>query len=169
MEINKNSKFYISPEEMVVNFKDRPKANILCFDRFLTLKVKYPNRKDYNYINYYFSVIYKDMADLGKGLFMYTYKFGIKNKKGDIIFKNFCFTNKEEDYASLEKAIEWYVTSSNSQPNESYKIIIKNEGGDGLIYNTANMMMLERYEYVNQVSQMYSELEREKYGNGTWE
>lgn len=164
MEINKNSKFYISPEEMVVNFKDRRNTNILCFDRFLTLTVEYPNRKGHNYITYYFSAIYKDVLDLDEGLLLYTYKFGIKNKKGDIIFKNFCFTNQDEESISLEKALKRYVASSSSQLNESYKITIKNEAGDGSIYNTASMMILERGEYVNQVSQMYSELEREKYG-----
>ena len=90
-----------------------------------------------------------------------------KNKKGDIIFKNFCFTNKDEEYSALEKAIEWYATNPDSQlDNSFYKIMVKNEIGEGSTYNTTTMKVLAREEYVNQVSEVYNALEREK---GFWE
>ena len=117
MEISKNSKFYISPEEMVVEFpeemvakfKDRRNINILCFNKIMALMVEYPNRAGDDCMNYYFSAIFKDVVNLNDGLLLCTYKFGIKNKKGDIIFKNFCFTNKDEEYLALEKAIESFA------------------------------------------------------------
>ena len=70
MEISKNSKFYISPEEMVIEFpeemvakfKDRRNINILCFNRVMTLMVEYPNRASHNCMNYYFSAIFKDVG-----------------------------------------------------------------------------------------------------------
>ena len=167
MEISKNSKFYISPEEMVAEFKDRRNINILCFNRVMTLMVEYPNRASYNCMNYYFSAIFKDVVNLNDGLLLCTYKFGIKNKNGDIIFKNFCFTNKDEEYSALEKAIEWFATNPDSQlDNSFYKIMVKNEIGEGSTYNTTTMKVLAREEYVNQVSEVYNALEREK---GFWE
>ena len=167
MEISKNSKFYISPEEMVAEFKDRRNINILCFNRIMTLMVEYPNRASHNCMNYYFSAIFKDVAKINDGLLLYTYKFGFKNKKGEIIFKNFCFTNVDEEYSALEKAIEWYATNPDSQLNNSfYKIMIKDESGEGSTYNTTIMKVLAREEYVNQVSEVYNMLEREK---GFWE
>lgn len=160
MEISKNSKFYISPEEMVAKFKDRRNINILCFNKLMNLMVEYPHRVGRTYMNYYFSAIVKYAVNPNDSL-LYIYKFGIKNKKGDIIFKNFCFTNVDKEYSALEKAIEWYATSSDNQLNDSYKIMIKNEIGDGLVYNTANMKVLTREEYGSQVSEVYSALERE--------
>ena len=163
MEISKNSKFYISPEEMAAEFKDRRNINILCFNRVMTLMVEYPNRASHNCMNYYFSAIFKEVAKIDNGLLLCTYEFGIKNKKGDIIFKNFCFTNKDEEYLALEKAIEWYATNPDSQlDNSFYKIMVKNEIGEGSTYNTTTMKALAREEYVNQVSEVYNALEREK-------
>ena len=163
MEISKNSKFYISPEEMAAEFKDRRNINILCFNRVMTLMVEYPNRASHNCMNYYFSAIFKEVAKIDNGLLLCTYEFGIKNKKGDIIFKNFCFTNKDEEYLALEKAIEWYATNPDSQlDNSFYKIMVKNEIGEGSTYNTTTMKVLAREEYVNQVSEVYNALEREK-------
>ena len=161
MEINKNSKFYISPEEMVAKFKDRRNINILCFNKVMTLMVEYPNRVSHNYMNYYFSAIFKDVAKINDRLLLCTYKFGFKNKNGDIIVKNFCFANVDEECSALEKAIEWFATSSDNQLN-SYKIMIKNESGEGSAYNTTYMKVLAREEYVNQVSEVYNALEREK-------
>ena len=161
VNISKNSKFYISPEEMVAKFKDRRNINILCFNKLMNLMVEYPNRAGHDCMNYYFSAIFKDVVNLNDGLLLCTYKFGIKNKKGDIIFKNFCFTNVDKEYSALEKAIEWYATSSDNQLNDSYKIMIKDESGDGSVYNTANMKVLKREEYGSQVSEVYSALERE--------
>ena len=167
MEISKNSKFYISPEEMVAEFKDRRNINILCFNRVMTLMVEYPNRAGHNCMNYYFSAIFKEVAKIDNGLLLCTYEFGFKNKKGEIIFKNFCFTNVEEECSALEKAIEWYATNPDSQLNNSfYKIMIKDESGEGSTYNTTTMKVLAREEYVNQVSEVYNALEREK---GFWE
>lgn len=172
MEISKNSKFYISPEEMVAEFKDRRNINILCFNRIMTLMVEYPNRAGHNCMNYYFSAIFKDVVDINNGLLLCTYKFGFKNKKGEIIFKNFCFTNVDEEYSALEKAIEWYATNPDSQlDNSFYKIMIKEESGEGSTYNTTTIKVLAREEYVNQVSEVYNALEREKgWGsvNGTY-
>ena len=171
MEISKNSKFYISPEEMAVEFpekmvakfKDRRNINILCFNKIMALMVEYPNRAGDDCMNYYFSAIFKDVVNLNDGLLLCTYKFGIKNKKGDIIFKNFCFTNKDEEYLALEKAIAWYATNPDSQlDNSFYKIMIKDEIGEGSTYNTTTMKVLAREEYVNQVSEVYKTLEREK-------
>ena len=161
MEISKNSKFYISPEEMVAEFKDRRNINILCFDRVMTLMVEYPNRAGHNCMNYYFSAIFKDVAKMSNGLLLCTYEFGFKNIKGEIIFKNFCFTNVDEECSALEKAIEWFATSSDNQLN-SYKIMVKDESGEGSAYNTTTMKVLAREEYVNQVSEVYKTLEREK-------
>ena len=167
MEISKNSKFYISPEEMVAEFKDRRNINILCFNRVMTLMVEYLNRASYNCMNYYFSAIFKEVAKIDNGLLLCTYEFGFKNKKGDIIFKNFCFTNKDEEYSALEKAIEWYATNPDSQlDNSFYKIMVKDEIGEGSTYNITTMKVLAREEYVNQVSEVYNALEREK---GFWE
>ena len=163
MEISKNSKFYISPEEIVANFKDRHNVNILCFNRIMTLMVEYPNRAGHDCMNYYFSAIFKDMANISNGLLLCTYKFGFKNKKGEIIFKNFCFTNVDEEYSALEKAIKWYATNPDSQlDNSFYKIMVKDESGSGSSYNTTTMKVLTREEYVNQVSEVYNALEREK-------
>lgn len=165
-KISKNSKFYISPEEMVAKFKDRRNVNILCFDRLMNLMVVYPNRTGRTYINYYFNVIFKDVASINDRLLLCTYKFGFKNKNGDIIVKNFCFTNVDKEYSALEKAIEWYATSPDNQlSNKFYKITIKDESGDGSTYNISNMKVVEREEYVNQVSEVYHALEREK---GFW-
>ena len=163
MEISKNSKFYISPEEMVAKFKDRRKINILCFNRIMTLMVEYPNRVSHNCMNYYFSAIFKDVAKINDRLLLCTYKFGFKNIKGEIIFKKFCFTNVEEECSVLEKAIAWYATNPDSQlDNSFYKIMVKNEIGEGSTYNTTTMKVLAREEYVNQVSEVYNALEREK-------
>ena len=163
MEISKNSKFYISPEEMVAEFKDRCNINILCFNRIITLMLEYPNRASYNCMNYYFSAIFKEVAKIDNGLLLCTYEFGYKNKKGEIIFKNFCFTNVEEEYSVLEKAIAWYAMNSDSQlDNSFYKIMVKNEIGEGFTYNTTTMKALAREEYINQVSEVYNALEREK-------
>lgn len=175
-KISKNSKFYISPEEMVAKFpeemvakfKDRRNINILCFNRIMTLMLEYPNRASHNCINYYFSAIFKDVVKMSSGLLLCTYKFGFKNKKGEIIVKNFCFTNKDEEYSALEKAIEWYATNLDSQldnsffDNSFYKIMIKDESGEGSTYNTTTMKVLAREDYVNQVSEVYSAIEREK-------
>ena len=84
MEISKNSKFYISPEEMVAEFKDRRNINILCFNRVMTLMVEYPNRAGHNCMNYYFSAIFKEVAKIDNGLLLCTYEFGFKNKKGAV-------------------------------------------------------------------------------------
>ena len=163
MEISKNSKFYISPEEMVAEFKDRHNVNILCFNKIMVLMVEYPNRAGHNCMDYYFSAIFKDMANISNGLLLCTYKFGFKNKKGEIIFKNFCFTNKDEEYSALENAIAWYATNPDSQlDNSFYKIVIKDESGSGSTYNITTMKVLEREEYVNQISEVYNTLEREK-------
>ena len=163
MEISKNSKFYISPEEMIAEFKDRRNINILCFNRVMTLMVEYPNRAGHNCMNYYFSAIFKDVAKMSTGLLLCTYEFGFKNIKGEIIFKNFCFTNVDEEYSVLENAIAWYATNPDSQlDNSFYKIMIKDESGSGSTYNTTTMKVLEREEYVNQVSEVYNTLEREK-------
>ena len=163
MEISKNSKFYISPEEMFAKFKDRRNINILCFNRIMTLMLEYPNRASYNCMNYYFSTIFKAVAKINDGLLLCTYKFGFKNKKGEIIFKNFYLTNKDEEYSALENAIEWYATNPDSQLNNSfYKIMIKDESREGSTYNTTTMKALAREEYVNQVSEVYNTLEREK-------
>ena len=169
MEISKNSKFYISPEEMAVElpeemvakFKDRRNINILCFNKLMNLMVEYPNRVGHNCMNYYFSAIFKDVAKINDRLLLCTYKFGFKNIKGEIIFKNFCFTNVDEECSALEKAIEWFATSSDNQLN-SYKIMVKDESGEGSAYNTTTMKVLAREEYVNQVSEVYKTLEREK-------
>lgn len=166
MEISKNSKFYISPEEMATNFKDRRNVNILCFNRLMNLMVAYPNRTGRTYMNYYFNVIFKDVASTNDGLLLCTYKFGFKNKNGDIIVKNFCFTDKDEEYLALERAIAWYATSPDSQlDNKFYKITIKDETGNGSTYNISSMKIVEREEYINQVSEVYHALEREK---GFW-
>lgn len=166
MEISKNSKFYISPEEMVANFKGRRNINILCFNKIMALMVEYPYRDGHNCMNYYFSAIFKDVAKINNELLLCTYKFGFKNKNGDIIVKSFCFTDKDEEYSALEKAVEWYATNPDSQlDNSFYKIIIKDESGSGSSYNTTTMKVLEREEYVNQVSEVYNTLEREK---GFW-
>ena len=166
-KISKNSKFYISPEEMVAKFKDRRNINILCFNKVMTLMVEYPNRVGHNCMNYYFSAIFKDVAKINDRLLLCTYKFGFKNIKGEIIFKNFCFTNVDEECSALEKAIEWYATNPDSQlDNSFYKIMIKDESGEGSAYNTTYMKVLARDEYVNQVSEVYNTLEREK---GFWE
>lgn len=171
MEISKNSKFYISPEEMVAKFpeemvakfKDRRNINILCFNKLMNLMVEYPNRMGRTYMNYYFSAIFKDVAKTNSGLLLCTYKFGFKNKNGDIIVKDFCFTDKYEEYSALEKAIEWYATNPDSQlDNSFYKIVIKDESGSGSSYNTTTMKVLEREEYVNQFLEVYNTLEREK-------
>ena len=162
-KISKNSKFYISPEEMVAKFKDRRNINILCFNRIMTLMVEYPNRASHNCMNYYFSAIFKDVAKINNGLLLCTYKFGFKNIKGDIIFKNFCFTNVDEECSALDKAIEWYATNPDSQiDNSFYKIMVKDESGVGSTYNTTYMKVLTREDYVNQVSEVYNTLEREK-------
>ena len=164
MEINKNSKFYISPEEMVAEFpeemvakfKDRRNINILCFNKIMALMVEYPNRVSHNCMNYYFSAIFKEVAKIDNGLLLCTYEFGFKNKKGEIIVKSFCFTDKYEEYSALEKAIEWYATNPDSQlDNSFYKIMIKDESGDGSAYNTTTMKALAREEYVNQVSNYF--------------
>lgn len=166
MEISKNSKFYISPEEMATNFKDRRNVNILCFNRLMNLMVAYPNRTGRTYMNYYFNVIFKDVASINDGLLLCTYKFGFKNKNGDIIVKNFCFTDKDEEYLALERAIAWYATNPDSQlDNKFYKITIKDETGNGSTYNISSMKIVEREEYVNQVSEVCHALERE---NGFW-
>lgn len=166
MEISKNSKFYISPEEMAAKFKDRRNVNILCFNRIMNLMVEYPNRVGRTYINYYFSVIFKDVAKMNSGLLLCTYKFGFKNKNGDIIVKSFCFTDKDEEYSALEKAIEWYATNPDGRlDNSFYKIVIKDESGSGPTYNITTMKVLEREEYVNQISEVHNTLEREK---GFW-
>ena len=163
MEINKNSKFYISPEEIVAKFKDRRDINILCFNRIMILMVEYPYRDGHNCMNYYFSAIFKDVVDINDELLLCTYKFGFKNIKGEIIFKNFCFTNKDEEYSALENAIAWFATNPDSQlDNSFYKITIKDESGEGSTYNTTTMKVLAREEYVNQVSEAYNALEREK-------
>ena len=163
MEISKNSKFYISPEEMVAEFKDRRNINILCFNRIMTLMVEYPNRASHNCMNYYFSAIFKDVAKINNGLLLCTYGFGFKNKKGEIIFKNFCFTNVEEECSALEKAIEWFATNPDNQlDNSFYKIMIKDEIGEGSTYNTTTMKALAREEYANQFLEVYDALEREK-------
>lgn len=162
-KISKNSKFYISPEEMVAKFKDRRNINILCFNKLMTLMVEYPNRVSHNCMNYYFSTIFKDVAKINDGLLLCTYKFGFKNKNGDIIVKNFCFTNVDEECSALDKAIEWYATNPDSRlDNSFYKIMIKDESGEGSAYNTTYMKVLAREDYVNQVSEMYNTLEREK-------
>lgn len=162
-KISKNSKFYISPEEMVVKFKDRRNINILCFNKIMALMVEYPNRADHDCMNYYFSAIFKDVVKMNNGLLLCTYKFGFKNKNGDIIVKNFCFTNVDEECSALDKAIEWYATNPDSQlDNSFYKIMIKDESGDGSAYNITTMKALAREEYVNQVSEVYKTLEREK-------
>ena len=94
---------------------------------------------------------------------MCTYKFGFKNKNGDIIVKNFCFPNVDEECSALDKAIEWYATNPDSQlDNSFYKIMVKNEIGEGSTYNTTTMKALAREEYVKQVSEVYNALEREK-------
>lgn len=166
MEISKNSKFYISPEEMVAKFKGRRNINILCFNKIMALMVEYPYRDGHNCINYYFSAIFKDVVDINDGLLLCTYKFGFKNKKGEIIVKDFCFTNVDEEYSALEKAVEWYATNPDSQlDNSFYKIMVKNEIGEGSAYNATYMKVLAREEYVNQVSEVYSAIEREK---GFW-
>lgn len=162
-KISKNSKFYISPEEMVANFKDRCNVNILCFNRIMALMVEYPNRASHNCMNYYFSAIFKDVAKINDRFLLCTYKFGFKNKNGDIIVKNFCFTNVDEECSALDKAIEWYAMNPDSQlDNSFYKIMIKDESGVGSTYNTTAMKVLAREEYVNQVSEVYNALEREK-------
>lgn len=165
-KISKNSKFYISPEEIVAKFKDRRNINILCFNKIMNLMVVYPNRTGRTYMNYYFSVIFKNVAKINDRLLLCTYKFGFKNIKGEVIFKNFCFTNVDEECSALDKAIEWYATNPDSQLNNSfYKIVIKDESGNGSTYNTTTMKVLEREEYVNQISEVYNTLEREK---GFW-
>lgn len=162
-KISKNSKFYISPEEMVAKFKGRRNINILCFNKLMTLMVEYPNRASHNCMNYYFSAIFKDVAKINNGLLLCTYKFGFKNIKGDIIFKKFCFVNVDEECSALDKAIEWYATNPDSQlDNSFYKIMVKDESGVGSTYNTTYMKVLTREDYVNQVSEMYSAIEREK-------
>ena len=162
-KISKNSKFYISPEEIVAKFKDRRNVNILCFNKIMALMVEYPNRADHDCMNYYFSAIFKDVVKMNSGLLLCTYKFGFKNKNGDIIVKNFCFTNVDEECSALDKAIEWYATNPDSQlDNSFYKIMIKDESGDGSAYNTTTTKALAREEYVNQVSEVYKTLEREK-------
>lgn len=165
-KISKNSKFYISPEEIVAKFKDRRNINILCFNKIMNLMVVYPNRTGRTYMNYYFSVIFKDVAKINDRLLLCTYKFGFKNIKGEVIFKNFYFTNVDEECSALDKAIEWYATNPDSQlDNSFYKIMIKDESGSGSTYNTTTMKVLEREDYVNQVSEVYSAIERE---NGFW-
>lgn len=162
-KISKNSKFYISPEEIVAKFKDRRNVNILCFNKIMALMVEYPNRAGHDCMNYYFSAIFKDVVKMNNGLLLCTYKFGFKNKNGDIIVKNFCFTNVDEECSALDKAIKWYAMNPDSQlDNSFYKIMIKDESGDGSAYNTTTMKALAREEYVNQVSEVYKTLEREK-------
>ena len=44
--------------------------------------------------------------------------------------------------------------------------MVKDESGEGSTYNTTTIKVLAREEYVNQVSEVYNALEREK---GFWE
>ena len=124
MEISKNSKFYISPEEMVAKFKGRRNINILCFNKIMALMVEYPYRDGYNCMNYYFSAIFKDVVDINDGLLLCTYKFGFKNKNGDIIVKNFCFTNYYMSHDSFKTIWEQLIS------NEKTPIITFNNFSD---------------------------------------